>query len=37
MKYLNISNLDLNKLEYDGELKYLNIEKTKGKIVLNKM
>ena len=35
MKYLNISNLDLNKLEYDGELKYLNIEKTKGKVVLN--
>lgn len=35
MKYLNISNLELNKLEYDGELKYLNVEKVKGKIVLN--
>ncbi len=35
MKILNISDLDLNKLEYDGELKYLNVEKVKGTIVLN--
>ena len=35
MKHLNISNLELNKLEYDGELKYLNVEKVKGTIVLN--
>ena len=35
IKTLNISNLELNKLEYDGELKYLNVKKSKGKIVLN--
>lgn len=34
-KQLNIKNLDLNKLEYDGELKYLNVTGSKGKIVLN--
>ena len=35
MKYLNIYDLDLNKLEYDGSLKYLNVYNSKGKIVLN--
>ena len=35
IKTLNISNLELNKLEYDGDLKYLNVRKSKGKIVLN--
>ncbi|MBR1416989.1 MAG: helix-turn-helix domain-containing protein [Bacilli bacterium] len=34
-KTLNIFNLDLNKLEYDGELKYINVNDSKGKIVLN--
>lgn len=35
MKVLNISNLELEKLEYDGNLKYLNVKNTKGEIVLN--
>ena len=35
IKKLNILNLNLNKLEYDGVLKYLNVTKSKGKIVLN--
>ena len=35
MKTLNISNLELEKLEYDGTLKYINVKNTKGKIVLN--
>lgn len=35
IKTLNISNLELKKLEYDGDLKYLNVKKTKGEIVLN--
>ena len=35
IKTLNISNLDLKKLEYDGTLKYLNVEASKGTIVLN--
>ena len=35
IKILNINNLALNKLEYDGELKYLNVRNTKGEIVLN--
>ena len=35
IKILNISNLDIKKLEYDGDLKYLNIRNSKGKIVLN--
>lgn len=35
IKKLNISNLDLNKLEYDGDLKYLNVRNSKGTIVLN--
>ena len=35
MKTLNISNLQLTKLEYDGSLKYLNVYSSKGKIVLN--
>ena len=34
-KILNISNLILNKLEYDGDLKYLNVRNSKGTIVLN--
>ena len=34
-KTLNISNLELNKLEYDGELKYLNVCNSKGRIILN--
>ena len=35
MKKLNIFDINLNKLEYDGDLKYLNINNSKGKIVLN--
>ena len=35
IKTLNISNLDLKKIEYDGDLKYLNVRNSKGKIVLN--
>ena len=35
IKTLNISSLDVRKLEYDGELKYLNVKKSKGEIVLN--
>ena len=35
MKTLNISSLELTKLEYDGSLKYLNVSSSKGKIVLN--
>lgn len=35
IKTLNISNLLINKLEYDGELKYLNVRSSKGMIVLN--
>lgn len=35
IKTLNISNLELKKLEYDGTLKYLNVRDSKGKIVLN--
>jgi len=35
IRVLNISNLELNKLEYDGDLKYLNVKKSKGVIVLN--
>ena len=35
IKILNISNLKLNKLEYDGDLKYLNVKNSKGEIVLN--
>lgn len=35
IKILNISNLEMNKLEYDGDLKYLNVKNSKGKIVLN--
>lgn len=35
-KTLNIKNLDLKKLEYDGSLKYLNVlANSKGKIILN--
>lgn len=33
---LNIMGLEIKKLEYDGDLKYLNVkERTKGKIILN--
>lgn len=35
IKELNISDLDFRKLEYDGDLKYLNVKKSKGRIVLN--
>ena len=35
IKTLNIYDLDFNKLEYDGELKYLNVNNSKGNIVLN--
>ncbi len=35
IKSLNIFDLNLSKLEYDGELKYLNVNNSKGKIVLN--
>ena len=35
IKILNISNLELRKLEYDGKLKYLKVKNSKGKIVLN--
>lgn len=35
IKTLNISNLVLEKLEYDGSLKYINVNNTKGNIVLN--
>ena len=35
IKTLNISNLDVREFEYDGELKYLNVNKSKGKIILN--
>ncbi|MCR5185749.1 MAG: helix-turn-helix domain-containing protein [Clostridia bacterium] len=35
IKVLNISNLDLKEFEYDGALKYLNVNNSKGKIVLN--
>ena len=35
MKCLNIFDFVLNKLEYDGDLKYLNVKNSKGRIVLN--
>lgn len=35
IKTLNISNIDLRKMEYDGDLKYLNVRNSKGMIVLN--
>ena len=35
IKKLNISNLDYRKIEYDGDLKYLNIRNSKGEMVLN--
>ena len=35
IKTLNILDLELNKLEYDGELKYLNVNNAKGNITLN--
>jgi len=35
IKTLNITNLNIEKLEYDGTLKYLNIKNSKGAIILN--
>ena len=35
MKKLNISDLEIKELEYDGELKYMNVKNSKGEIVLN--
>lgn len=35
IKKMNINNLTIDKLEYDGSLKYLNVENSKGNIVLN--
>ena len=35
IKTLNIFGLELEKLEYDGNLKYLNVKNSKGKVVLN--
>ena len=35
LKELNITNINVIKLEYDGVLKYLNVTNSKGKIVLN--
>ena len=35
IKSLNISNLEISKLEFDGELKYINVKNSKGRIVLN--
>lgn len=35
IKTLNISDLQIQKLEFDGELKYINIKNSKGKVVLN--
>ena len=35
LRSLNVTNLDVQKLEYDGKLKNLNVAGSKGKIVLN--
>ena len=35
LRSLNISNLDVQKLEYDGKLKNMNVTGSRGKIVLN--
>lgn len=35
IKTLNLKDINIINLEYDGKLKYLNVEKSKGKIVLN--
>lgn len=35
VKTMNILNLELEKLEFDGNMKYMNVEKSKGNIVLN--
>lgn len=35
MKILNISNIDMKRIEYDGTLKYLNVRNSKGKVILN--
>ena len=34
-KTLNINDIDFKKLEYDGSLKYLNVNNSKGRTVLN--
>ncbi|MDO4282079.1 MAG: helix-turn-helix domain-containing protein [Clostridia bacterium] len=34
-KVMNIENIDIKKLEYDGVLKYLHVRKSKGRIILN--
>ena len=35
MRLLGVSNLNFKKLEYDGALKYLNVNNSKGEVVLN--
>ncbi|MBR0491862.1 MAG: helix-turn-helix transcriptional regulator [Clostridia bacterium] len=35
IKTLNISDIEISKLEFDGELKYINVKNSKGKVVLN--
>lgn len=35
VKIMNIENLEVEKLEFDGILKYMNVKKSKGTIVLN--
>lgn len=35
VKTMNISNLNLEKLEFDGNMKYMDVKETKGNIVLN--
>jgi len=35
IKVLNITDLDLKEFEYDGVLKYLNVNNSKGEIILN--
>ena len=35
VKTMNIENLEIEKIEFDGALKYMNVKKFKGSIVLN--
>lgn len=35
VKTMNISNLNIEKFEFDGNMKYMNVKETKGNIVLN--
>lgn len=35
VKTMNINGLEIEKLEFDGILKYINVKKSKGRIVLN--